>query len=321
MSSRGCVHWPPDITIRTGTFAHAEVSALEHVAQAFRGWRCAGSGLSRTAVIGQLTDLTDRLRTAPEHPLTDRALLVAAELSKITATMAAEAGDTRTTQRYYILATQLATTAAHTSYAAVILAALARTSYDLGATGDGLDVIHLAQRGTATAAPPGLRAMLATREAWAHAQRGDTPAFQHAVAAAEDAFTDHVPDDEPAWLGGFDAAELSGVIGARYRDLARHHRDQADHAITYINRALALRPATRPRNRAFDLIGLARTHLITGDPDHSSILISQATPLIDRQRPGRLGRKLGDWHREAAPYATVAAVRDTRAEIRDLIRT
>lgn len=43
--------------------------------------------------------------------------------------------------------------------------------------------------------------------------------------------------------------------------------------------------------------------------------------VIDRQRPGRLGRKLGDWHREAAPYATVAAVRDTRAEIRDLIRT
>ena len=91
--------------------------------------------------------------------------------------------------------------------------------------------------------------------------------------------------------------------------------------MTYIGRALELRDPARTRNRALDLIGLARTHLITGQPEHGCTLIGEALPLIDQRQPGRAARKLGDWHREAAPYTSVPAVRDTRALLRELATT
>lgn len=84
------------------------------------------------------------------------------------------------------------------------------------------------------------------------------------------------------------------MIGARYRDLARHDPAQAPRAVRYIGQALTLRDATRQRNRAFDLIGLARVHLLTGEPEQAAALIGQAIPLASKRAPGRVGRKLGD---------------------------
>jgi hypothetical protein len=48
-----------------------------------------------------------------------------------------------------------------------------------------------------------------------------------AVNLAEDAYAQREPDAEPRWTSGLDAAELAGVIGARYRDLSRHDAAQA----------------------------------------------------------------------------------------------
>jgi hypothetical protein len=124
---------------------------------------------------------------------------------------------------------------------------------------------------------------------------------------------------EPRWLSGLDAAELSGVIGARFRDLARHDPAQARHAVDYIGRALELCDPARVRNRSFDLIGLARAYLITGDPDRAAGLISEALPAVSSENPGRLGRKLGDWSREAARFASVPAVRTARGQVAELI--
>lgn len=120
-------------------------------------------------------------------------------------------------------------------------------------------------------------------------------------------------------MSGLDAAELSGVIGARFRDLARHDPAQARHAVDYIGRALELRDPARVRNRSFDLIGLARAHLITGDPDRAATLISEALPTVSSENPGRLGRKLGDWSREAAKFASVPAVRTARGQVTELV--
>lgn len=305
-------------TARAGSpLAETEVEAFERVAVAFRGWR--GSGLGRGAVAGQLTDVTDRRRGVPEGALTDRAFLVAAELAKIAAAMAVDAGAPNTAQRHYRSAVQLAAAGHNPSFAAVALAALARQSLDRALPRDALEIIGLARRGSDATATPALRAMLATREAWAHAHTGDRTAFERAVDTAEQAFTHHRPAAEPHWLAGFDAAELTGVIGARYRDLAHHHPAQATRSIVYIDRALQLRAPGRDRNRAFDLIGLARTHLLTGDPDRSADLAATAVPLIDPRRPGRLASRLRDWYRESQPYADVAAVSQTRTTVRPLI--
>lgn len=302
-------------TARRGAFAPAEVEAVERVVSTFRGWRAAGSGLGRTAVIGQLSDVAERIRDAPTGPLTDRMLSAAAELAKISGSMVFDAGQHGAAQRDYVTAARLAKAGGNLSFGAVALAALARQSFDLGNAGDGLEVVALAQRGSDGAATPALRAMLATREAWGHAQRGEVYAFQRAADAAEHAHADVSPASEPRWLHGLDGAELAGVIGARYRDLARFDVRHAEHAVSYIARALAMRDPTRARNRAFDLVSLARVHLLTGEHERGVAAIREALPLLDPQRPGRLARKMRDWHREAATFATVPTVRAARADI------
>lgn len=271
-------------------FAVAEVEALERAVGLLREWRSA-PGLGPSAIVGQLSELTDRLRGAADNPLTRRVFLAGAELAKIVASMYYDEGVHPPAQRYYVLAVRMAKAAGQESFGAATLAALARQSFDLGQPADGLEIIGLAQHGTRHTASPRPRTMLASREAWGHAQLGHVYAFHRAVDAAETSFIDAGPlHSEPRWLSGLDAAELSGVIGARFRDLARHDPAQARHAVDYIGRALELRDPVRVRNRSFDLIGLARAHLITGDPDRAASLIGEALPTVSSENPGRLGR-------------------------------
>ncbi|WP_143517265.1 hypothetical protein [Pseudonocardia sp. MH-G8] len=309
------------LSSRSGAFALAEVEALEHLVATFREWRSAGAGLGRTAVVGQLADVAERLRGAPAGAHTDRVFLVAAELSKIAASMAFDAGSHRVAQQHYVTSARLAKAGGNLSFGAVALAALARQSFDLGAPEDGLAVVQLAQRGTRAATTPRLTAMLATREAWAHAQLGDARHFRAAVDIAEDAHAASGPHTEPRWLRGLDTAELVGTIGARYRDLACHDRRHARQAVHYLGRALQLRDATRIRNRAFDLVSLGRAHLLVDEADQAADTVRAALPYLDLHRPGRLAQKLADWHSEAAPFAAVAAVAEVREQTRDVQST
>lgn len=243
----------------------------------------------------------------------------AAELAKIAGAMAFDGGHHRSAQQLYITAARLAKAGGSASFGAVALAALARQSFDLGVADDGLQIVQLAQRGTRAVATPRLRAMLATREAWAYAQLGDAYRFRQCVEQAENAHEESARADEPRWLRGFDAAELNGTIGARYRDLARHDRRQVAGAVVHLSRALDLRDARRARNRAFDLVSLGRAHLLADAPDAAASSVAKALPHVDRRRPGRLGRKLADWYVESAPFATVAPVVTVRAAVGALV--
>ncbi|MGH3613028.1 MAG: hypothetical protein ACRDRK_10635 [Pseudonocardia sp.] len=307
-------------TTRTGAFSVAEVNALERLAETFRQWRSAESGLGRTAVLGQLADVGARLKDATPGLLTDRVFVVAAELARISASMAFDAGDHRPAQDHYLLAARLAKSGNDVVFGAVALSALARLQFDIGATDDGLNVVSLAQRGTRRTSSPRLRSMLATREAWGHAQVGDAHRFRVAVDSALDAHGDATADD-PASLRSFDPAELHGTVGARFRDMARHDRRHASDAARHVTTALELRGPNRARNRAFDYVSLARVQLIAGEPDGSAESARSALPHFDVHRPGRLGRKLSDWVRESEPFRTVPVVADVRDEIQQLTTT
>lgn len=299
-------------------FSPAELALLEGLVGKFRGWSNSGNGsLIRRAAVAQLNDVTDRLRKMSPGPASWRAFSVGAELSEVIASMSWDAGLHRSAQRYYILSVQLAKLADDDGLAAVVLAALARQCYDLGQPRDGLEIAQLAQYGSRKTATSLLRAMLATREAWGYAQLGEPQAFHRAVGLAEDYFSDGPSESEPRSVQYFDAAELAGVIGGRYRDLARHEPRWARKAQDYIQQALRLRHPSRPRLRAFDLIGLARTHLITADPQHACELVHQALPLAQRWANGRVGAKLREFRQEVSQYAGIPVVEDTRDLIRD----
>jgi transcriptional regulator with XRE-family HTH domain len=296
-----------------------ELAALQHVADGLRGWGGRGGyGLARKAVLGQLDELAERLQRAPAGPTTERAFLIGAELSKVAASMSWDSGLHDAAQRYYVLAIRMAKAGRNDPFAALCLAAMARQMFDLGRPQDGLELVQLGQYGTRRTATPTLRTLLLTREAWAYAQMGRVAEFHHAVGMAQDSFTARDALAEPWWLQSFDEAELEGVIGARTRDLAGHDPRQAWSAEQHIRRALDLRDPARVRNRAFDVIGLARTKMVAGEPEEACGLINEVLPTAAKLSSGRVLRKLQDFAQEAERHRQVPAVRDTRDAIRGI---
>ena len=308
-----------DFATRGSDFSAAELASLEGLIKQFRTWSRDGYGmLIRKAAVAQLNDVTDRLREIPPEPATWRAFRVAAELSEVVAAILWDHGLHSSAQRYYVLSVQLAKLANDDGHAATVLAALARQCYDLGHPREGLEIVQLAQygsRGTATAL---LRSMLATREAWGYALLGESQAFTRAVGLAEEYFSEGPSEGDHRRVQYFDASELAGVIGGRYRDLARHEPQWTRRAHGYIQEALDSRHPSMLRVHCFDLIGLARTHLIDTDPEQACALVRQAIQVGQPWMAGRVGSKLRDFHQEASQYAGISVVRDTRDLIREL---
>lgn len=312
----------PDVVVPVSgnAFTPPEVEAIETLVGQLHdlGRQCDGV-LSRKAVVAQLSELSERLREAPSGQLTTRVMVSTARLAETAASMSWDAGAHRAAQQYYILAVQLTKTAGDDTLAAVALAALGRQCFDLNRPDDGLEIVQLAQYGTRHSATPRLRAMLSTREAWAFAQRGEVQAFHRAAGLAQDFYAETTEAEPCAWVRSFDLAELHGVIGARFRDLARHDPKQARHAQNHINQALTLRNPSRLRNRAFDLIGLARAHLITREPDQASAILNKVLPFARPWARGRVGARLADFYRESKAFAALPAIRDTRDAVNDMI--
>lgn len=306
----------------TAAISGAELDGWREITGQLQGWNNAPTGLlARKAVIAVLNDVSDRLKDASDCAATREGFLVGAELAEIAASMSWDSGLHRAAQRYYTLSVQFAKVGGDGNFAAVTLAAFARQCFDLGQLDDGLELVQLAQYGTRKSARPILRALLATREAWSHAQTGTAQQFRRAAGLAEDHFAESIDDESDQRVKGLDQAELYGVLGARWRDLAvaRQEPKEARHAQQYISRALELRDPSCVRNRAFDLIGLARTYLVTAEPDRACELVDEALPIAKRWAAGRVGERLRDFWRESQPFSTFAAVRSTRDAVRDLI--
>lgn len=301
----------------SAAISEEELAALQRVADGLRGWGGRGGyGLARKAVLGQLEELAERLSRAPAGPTTERAFFIGAELSKVAASMSWDAGMHDAAQRYYVLGVRMAKAGKNDPFAALCLAAMARQMFDLGRPEDGLELVQLGQYGTRRTATPTLQALLLTREAWAYAQMGRVREFHRAVGEAQESFSQRRSGSDPWWLDTFDEAELEGVIGARMRDLAGHDPKQAPMAEQHIRRALSLRDPARVRNRAFDVIGLARTKMVAGEPEEACGLIQEVLPTAAGLASGRVVRKLQDFAKEAERHHDLAVVRDTREAIR-----
>ncbi|MGH3771488.1 MAG: hypothetical protein ACRDRW_08855, partial [Pseudonocardiaceae bacterium] len=143
-------------------------------------------------------------------------------------------------------------------------------------------------------------------------------AFTRAVGLAEEYFAGGPSDDDHRRVRHFDAAELVGTIGGRYRELARHEPKWSRKSQDYIHEALELRHPSESKPRAFDLIGLARTELIVADLEHACELVHQAIPLGRPWLNGRVGAELRDFRQEVSRYAEIPVVRDTRDLIQEL---
>ncbi|CAM5282245.1 MULTISPECIES: hypothetical protein [Streptomyces] len=205
--------------------------------------------------------------TASYTEATGRRLFCAvADLGSVAGWMSFDAGAHVSAQRLFIAALHAASEGGDRQLGAHILQCMARQMSHLGHVEDVLELVALAQYGARRHAGPGTRAILAALHSRFSALCGDLEESRRAAGEAENAFTRIRPDDEPPHTAFFDEAELSATLGVAHQIAAKHasgHRrtHRAEQSLVLLANALRLRPEGRVRSRAFDHIGLARTHL------------------------------------------------------------
>ncbi len=310
---------------RGGTIGESELRRIEAATVALRHWDDRWRlGIRRKAVVGQLSEVGELVDTPQPAGVQSRLFAVMAELSKIIASMSYDEGDHPTAQRYYTASLRAIHQAGpeHRLYGVGVLADMARQMLDVKRPQDALDISRLAlDSAHAHQAPAQVLSLLRTREGWAYARMGRAEAFHRTVSQAEDLLGSGSEDGFPHWARNFDHAELSGVVGARYRDLASEQQDRvvlrkhAELSAIYINQALQLRDSEKKRNRAFDLVGLGRTYLLLGEPTEAARVVRQAASIERTLGSGRVRRRLHDWHREAAAFHRDPSVAEVRDEL------
>ncbi|MDT0492683.1 hypothetical protein RM717_19450 [Streptomyces griseus] len=307
---------------RPGRLGMGEVEELETTARAFRQWdHQYGGGLRRKAVLGQLAEVSGALDDHQAPVVADRLYRVMAQLAGTAATMAWDSGLHRRAQDYYRLALRAAHAGGDVAFGANVLAGMARQMLYRDRPHDALQLIHLAQEGARDVIGPRVRAMLHTREAWAYAAQGRIAGFHRATAkAAEDLADAGTEGDEPYWIAYFDEAELAGVTGGRFLDLARTDpRRHAVQAADHIRTALASRGAEAGRSHALDRIGLAECQFLAGDTRAAAAETALAVQAARGTQSGRVRAQLGQLYPYTVGHGASRPVRDARDSIRDLL--
>jgi tetratricopeptide (TPR) repeat protein len=227
------------------------------------------------AEFGVVVDLLTRSSYASR--VARRLHALAAELGRMAGWSSFDAGLHSAAQRYWIAGLHAAHVAGDTAVGANILKSMSLQSYDFGRRAESLALAASAHQRAAGATPRTV-AMLALREARAHAALGQTAACGTLMAKAE-TYLCRADDrsDDPLWSSYFDEAEFHAQVGTCYLDLGQSSK--ADH---HFASALALFPAAKVRDRATYLIRRAAAKIQLGQGDSACQLAIEAVPLIEQ---------------------------------------
>ncbi|QNP67077.1 transcriptional regulator [Streptomyces genisteinicus] len=324
-------HWatatPSALVARGGgRLGASDIEGIRAITDMFRDADNRHGGiLSRKAVIAQMADANALLSTASYDTATGCALFSAvADLGSVAGWMTFDAGMHKQAQRIFIAALHAASEAGDKALGAHILQCMARQMSHLRHYDEALDLVSLAQYGARRQATPATRSMLAALEARFHAILGQVDESERAAGTAEELFTAVDPSQEPAHMAFFDEAELCATIGIAHQIAAKNDNGpsrtrRAEQSLQLVGRALALRPDHRVRSKAFDHLGLARTHLTIGEVTGAREETQTALTLFGTIGSKRVGDRLGELHDEAAPYATSPEAADLRDQIRTVV--
>lgn len=206
---------------------------------------------------------------------------LAAELGRIAGWASFDAGLHAAAQRYWISALHASHAAGDRLVGANVLKSMSLQCYDFGRPREALALARSAYDAAAVATPR-TSAMLALRQARAHAALGQVRDCERLLAAARSAFDRASRSDaDPSWVAYFDDAEFEAQIGTCYLDLRRP--SQAD---AHLARTLELLPSSKVRDRATYLVRQASAQTQQRDTDRAHQLLSEALPLIE-QAPSR----------------------------------
>ncbi|MFJ8331038.1 hypothetical protein [Streptomyces sp. NPDC094437] len=274
-----------------------------------------GGETLRPAVVGQLRYVVELLKEQRPAPLRDGLHGVAAELARLTGWTYFDARQYHQARAYFTEALGLAKAVGDRRFMANVLACMSLQATYQDRPGDALALVTAAQD-QARAAPgttPRVLAMLATREAFAHAALGSRGATHGALSEARAHFGRIDPGDpDPAWVTYFDETKLNVDTGIAYGRLG-----EATLAEPLIADALRRERRSNQRGRAFHAFWLARVQLQRGKLDeacHTAIAALAPAAAVDSPR---VAGHLRDFQGELEPYRQAPAVVAFEARLRE----
>lgn len=241
-------------------------------------------------------------RSAYSEQLGQRLCAVAAELAQVAGWASFDAGLHASAQRYWAAGLRAAHAADSRPLGANILKSMTLQCFDFDHLGEALVLSQSAREG---AGPLSGRtaAMLALREARAHAALNDKRACENAFLDAENAFEITTVGDEPNWAGYFDEQEYYAQIASCYLELG-----DAKKADEWFDRALEAQQGLKVRDHVTYLVRRASAKLNLGDIDEACSFASTAALLIPRTQSARNIRRVNTFMARLEPWRNETVV-------------
>jgi transcriptional regulator with XRE-family HTH domain/tetratricopeptide (TPR) repeat protein len=313
----------PHRPVRFAPERHHEIEKLEDAARTFRKLSHGSAGSTyRKPVVILLKEVSsifedNGLSTA----IKERLYRVMADLGTTAAEISWDCGLERQAQEYYGLALHCAYAGGDFALGANVLAGIARQMLCLGHPQDALDLVRLARQRLDRTTDPRLLARLDAREAWAFTALARVPAFQRATMQAREHIAAAPTVGGAHWIADYDDADISGVIGARLMELARHSQKQyAENAFAALSHPLQ---STRKcgRDFAIDQIALAECCFLLGDTTAAVEETDRALNALEYTQSRRPLVRLGELFQQARCAPQVRAVVDVQGRIRDTLKS
>lgn len=285
----------------------ANVTAIREVTATFRRLdNLFGGGYARSTVVQYLADeVAPLLREGAYTAALGRELFsAAAEMTLLAGWMAYDLEQHPIAQRYLIQALRLAHAAADQALGGEILAAMSCQAAYLGDGTGAVDMARAAQASARRAGSPALLAESLAVEAHGHALAADPRACAVALTAASQALDRSRPDDEPRWLGYFDAAYLAAKTGRALLDAG----DPAQAALSM--RASLDMQGGYSRGHAFNVALLAGALLDAGQVEEGAAVARQALDAADGIESARVTGELSSLAQRAARHRSALPVRE-----------
>ncbi|MFS4093675.1 XRE family transcriptional regulator [Streptomyces sp. AF1A] len=234
------------------------------------------------------------IRDRSHSETTRRNLLsVLAEQAQQAGWAAFDAGRTADAASLYKASHHAATGAGDSALAGNALAFLA---YQTANRDAGAETAARSVKEAGRDAPPGVRALLNERLAWAYAVAGRSTETERALDAAQEALAEADGEPQPDWVAWVDATELQIMTGRCWTELRRPLR-----AVPVLEKALSRYDDTHARDKSLYLSWLAASYLRAGEVEQAAKVTGRAldlsaevasvrprqrlTPLVDQLRP------------------------------------
>ncbi|MEV0781726.1 hypothetical protein AB0I52_01785 [Streptomyces sp. NPDC050423] len=276
-----------------------------------------GGEILRPAVVGQLRYVVGLLGGERPAPMRNGLHGIAAELARLTGWTYFDARQFNQARAYFTESLGLARAIDDRQFMANVLACMSLQATYEDKPGDALALVAAAQDQTRAAVEttPRVLAMLAMREAFAHATLRNHGATHTAISEAHTHFGRiSTGDPDPAWVVYFDEPKLIVDTG-----IAHGRLGEAALAEPLIADALRREHQANHRGRAFHAFWLARTQLQRGKLDEACHTAMDALVPAAAVSSQRVAGHLREFYEQLEPFRQEPAAVEFESRLREIL--